>query len=121
MFENIVEILKAGLVSFLDKVSDFYSQVQGSIGWSAVIDVFITTLILWALFSIFDGPKIRRTAWLVFILVILYVSSQIFDLVLLNLVLKYLAIIVVVSIPVVFHKEIQEYFDETPKQHKPKE
>ena len=56
------------------------------------------------------GEKAKKVIWLILILVALYLASNIFELTLLNLVTKYLAILFVVSLPIIFHQELQEYF-----------
>ncbi len=110
MLENIIELLKTGFIAILGKTGDFYTTISGSFNVWAILDILITTLVFWWIFSLLRSEKIKKVILLILVLTVLYLCSDIFDLTLLNLIVKYLAIMFVVSIPIIFNKELQIYF-----------
>ncbi|MFH1750011.1 MAG: hypothetical protein ABH837_03945 [bacterium] len=110
MLDNIIELLKVGFISVLGKIGDFYTTIAGSFNVWAVLDIFITTIIFWWVFSLLRSEKTKKVILLMLILTMLYLCSDIFDLTLLNLIVKYLAIMFVVSLPIIFNRELQSYF-----------
>lgn len=110
MLDNIIELLKVGLISILGKIGDFYTTIASSFNVWAVLDIFITTIIFWWVFSLLRSEKTKKVILLILVLTMLYLCSDIFDLTLLNLIVKYLAIMLVVSLPIIFNRELQSYF-----------
>ena len=110
MLDTFIDILKTAFIAFLSKIGDFYNSVVSAFGIWAILDIILTTLIFWWLFALFRGEKTKKVVWLILILTGLYLGSNVFDLTLLNLITKYLAVMFVVSLPIIFNKEIQAYF-----------
>jgi DNA integrity scanning protein DisA with diadenylate cyclase activity len=105
-----LEILKNAYLAFNEKIGDFFHTIETSIGWSAAVDIILTTVVFWWLYKILRGSKFRRVLYLILILIAMFVGSQVFELVLLHMITQYLAVMLAVAIPIIFNKEIQRYF-----------
>ncbi len=90
-----------------DKATYFFSNLQMILNWTLILDVLIVSVLFYWAYLFLHETKAMRILYGLFILVALTAIGYLFNLLLLNWILRYLMAMLVVAIPIVFQPELR--------------
>jgi diadenylate cyclase len=91
----------------MDRANYFLSGLRINFGFTVIIDVLIVTVIFYWVYLFLRETKAIRILYGFIVLIMAMFVARIFNLILLNFILRYLTTALVVAIPIVFQPELR--------------
>lgn len=85
----------------------FFDNLRGVISWSLILDILIVTVLFYWVYLFLHETRAMRILYGLLVIVALSLMGHLFNLIMLNWILKYLMTGLVVAIPVVFQPELR--------------
>ena len=102
-----MEIISNKVLGAIDRANYFFSGLRLNFGSSVFIDIIIVAIIFYWVYLFLRETRAIRILYGFIILILAMFIAKIFNLILLNFILKYLTTALVVAIPIVFQPELR--------------
>lgn len=96
------------VMGVFDRASYYLSGLRLNFGLSVIFDVIVVAIIFYWVYLFLRETRAIRILYGFLILIIMMFVAKIFNLILLNFILKYLTTALVVAIPIVFQPELRQ-------------
>jgi diadenylate cyclase len=90
-----------------DKATYFFSNIQTILNWTLILDILIVAVLFYWAYLFLHETRAMRILYGLLVLVILTSIGHLFNLLLLNWILRYFMAMLVVAIPIVFQPELR--------------
>lgn len=90
-----------------DKATYFFSNLQIILNWTLLLDILIVSILFYWAYLFLHETRAMRILYGLLVLLALTAAGHLFNLLLLNWILRYLMAMLVVAIPIVFQPELR--------------
>jgi len=102
-----LESMTSRVLGTVDRANYFFSSLKLNFGFTVFFDVLIVAIIFYWIYLFLRETRAIRILYGFIILILAMFIARIFNLILLNFILKYLTTALVVAIPIVFQPELR--------------